>query len=68
MQYKNKIKQNLKLQEQMTKHSNEVLKIKVYSVALPTNFNPELRTKVQFLDWLQKKIFNKYSYAYEVQS
>ncbi len=41
------------LQEQMVNYSNEVLGIKVMSVALPSNYNPKLRSKKQFTSWFK---------------
>jgi hypothetical protein len=52
---------NLTLQERMVNHSKDVLGIKVISVALPSNYNPKLRSKKQFTSWfktIKKKVTN----------
>lgn len=51
--------ENLSLQEQMIKYQNEVLGIQVISVALPPNFNPEMRNKSKGIDWHQKIVQNQ---------
>ena len=56
----------LTMEEQMVNYSNEVLGIKVKSVALPFNHNSETKTEAQLIDWLRNRIHNRYSNAYEL--
>ena len=53
---KEDVSKNLSLEEEMVRYSNEVLNIKVYSVALPTNFNPESKNKDNLLVGFKKKV------------
>jgi hypothetical protein len=52
------------LEEQLVLFSNNVLGVKVQSVALPNNFTNEPKTEAQVLDWLRNKIHNLHSLAY----
>jgi hypothetical protein len=54
------------LEEELVCRHREVLKIKVQSVALPTNYNPAPKTEEQIMDWLRNKINNNYSSAYSI--
>ena len=54
------------LEEQMVNYSNEVLGIKVMSVALPENFNPNPKSETELLDWLQNKIHHRHTPAYRI--
>lgn len=56
--------QTFSLEQQMVNYSNEVLGIKVMSVALPPNYNPELRNEEQVIDWLKNSVKNKNTSAY----
>lgn len=46
-----KTEENIFLNEKMVNHSNNVLGIQVMSVALPNNYNPELRNENQANAW-----------------
>jgi hypothetical protein len=52
------------LEEQLVLFSNNVLEVKVQSVALPNNFRNELKTESQVLHWLRDKIYNVHIPAY----
>lgn len=52
------------LEEQMVNYSNEVLGIKVMSVVLPPNYDPELRKEPQVIDWLQNSVHNNHTSAH----
>jgi hypothetical protein len=54
------------IEEQMVNYSNEVLGIKVKSVALPLNHSPETKTESQVIHWLRDRIHSRYSTAYEL--
>lgn len=54
------------LEEQMVNHSNEVLGIKVMSVALPKNYDPAPKTEVQLFNWFENKLNHKHSFAYRM--
>jgi hypothetical protein len=56
------------LQEQMVNYSNEVLGIKVMSVALPLNYNPETKSETEVINWLQNKVKNNHTSAYILAS
>jgi hypothetical protein len=56
--------QTLTLEEQMLYNSNEVLGIKVMSVVLPPNYDPELRKEPQITEWLQNKVKNNHISAH----
>ena len=56
--------QTLTLEEQMLNYSNEVLGIKVMSVALPPNFNPDTRNEFQLIHWLQNSVHNNHTSAH----
>ena len=52
------------LEEQMVNYSNEVLSIKVMSVALPPNYNPDTKNEEQVVDWLQNSVHNNHISAH----
>jgi hypothetical protein len=52
------------LEEQIVLFSNNVLGLKVQSVALPKNFTNQPKTEAQVLHWLRNKIHNRHSSAY----
>lgn len=60
--------ENFTLEQKMVNYSNEVLGIKVMSVAIPPNYNPELRNEAQAIEWLQDKVKNKHTSAYILAS
>jgi hypothetical protein len=51
--FEEKENKNSTLKEKMISHSNEVLGIKVISVELPNNYNPDSRTKKKFSSWFK---------------
>ena len=50
----------------MVNYSNEVLGIKVISVALPPNYNPAPKTEEEVIDWLQNKVQHRNTVAYRL--
>ena len=46
---------NFSLEEIMIKYSNEVLGIKVSSVFLPENYNKNLKTEKDVIEWLKNR-------------
>ena len=56
--------QTFTLQEQMLNYSNDVLGIKVTSVALPPNYNPEPKSEIEVTDWLQNSVHNNHTSAH----
>jgi hypothetical protein len=54
------------LEEQMVNYSNEVLGVKVISVALPPNYNPAPKTEEETIDWLQNKVRHRNTIAYRL--
>ena len=60
------ILESLTLEERMVNYSNDVLGIRVSSVSLPENYNPETRGENEMLNWLQNRIKNKYSSAFNL--
>jgi hypothetical protein len=60
------LSQTLTLEEELVHRHREVLKIKVQSVALPTNNYPAPKTEAQVMDWLRNRVHNNYSSAYSI--
>ena len=56
--------QTLTLEEQMLNYSNDVLGVKVISVALPLNYSPERKSETEVTNWLQNKVKNNHISAY----
>lgn len=54
------------LEEMVVKYSNEVLGIRVMSVALPTNYSAQPKTEAQVIDWLRDRIHSRYTFAYQI--
>jgi len=52
------------LEEQLVNFSNEVLGIKVMSVALPISYQPQQKTEEQVIDWLRNTVQSRYNSAY----
>lgn len=60
------VSQTLILEEQLLHTRQKILKIKVKTVALPPNYNPNPKTEVQVMDWLRNRVNNNYSFAYSI--
>jgi hypothetical protein len=54
------------LEEQVVNYSNEVLGIKVMSVALPPTYTGQPKTEAQVMDWLRNKVHSRYTFAYSI--
>lgn len=54
------------LEEQLVNFSNEVLGIKVMSVALPISYQCQQKTETQLIDWLSNTVQSRYTSAYEL--
>lgn len=55
----------ISLEQQMVNHSNNVLGIKVMSVALPNKYALKAKNDVDVLNWLKNKVQSKYSIYYK---
>lgn len=49
------------LEEQLVNFSNEVLGIKVMSVALPIGYTVQPKTEEQVIDWLRNTVQSRYT-------
>jgi hypothetical protein len=54
------------IEEMVVNYSNEVLGIKVMSVALPPNYSAQPKTEIQVIDWLRDRIHSRYTFAYQM--
>jgi len=54
------------LEEQVVNYSNEVLGIKVMSVALPPNYTGQPKTEAQVMDWLRNKVHSRHTFSYSI--
>jgi len=52
------------LEKQLVNFSNEVLGIKVMSVALPIGYTVQPKTEEQVIDWLSNTVQSRYTSAY----
>ena len=52
------------IEESMVLHSNNILKIRVQSVALPIGYSPKPKSEQLFMWWLTHHIKNIYAYTY----
>jgi hypothetical protein len=54
------------LEEMVVNYSNEVLGIRVMSVALPPNYSAQPKTEAQVIDWLRNRVHSRYTFAYSI--
>lgn len=60
------VEKELTVEESLVNYSNQMLNIKVQSVALPPNYSIEPKTEKQLMFWLTNTIKNIHSKAYSL--